>query len=156
MSKSKYDFLLVSPGDIDQELVDAFDKAHNDSPFKAVELDREKALAMMQAFDYYGTEGRNILMAALLDEKVVGLVAASEHPYFKDVGQEIIWWVDKDHRNSKLGLELIGFIEEWSAHRKHKYLFMAHFHNEMKEPLTKMFTRKGYTPVEYSYMKEIK
>lgn len=151
---SKYNYILTN--ELTPELIDAFDRAHKDSPFANIELDREASIESIKQFDYHAHQGRRMLIVAEYEGRIVGLVAALTHPFFKDTGQEMIWWVEEGHRDSKVGFELISFVENWAKSLNLKHLFAAHYHNDLRDRVAKMYEKNGYTPVEYNYMKEIK
>lgn len=63
--------------------------------------------------------------------------------------QELFWWADKD------GLELLEAFERWSKNYGAKTVSMITLAGLNPERVGKIYQRRGYTPVEHSYIKVI-
>lgn len=98
-----------------------------------------------------------IFLMAEKDGEVVGTIGGvvSPHPYapMHLVATEMFLWVDEEHRKSTIGPRLMKAFEERGKQRGCKYMAMT---STINTPNFKKFlTKKGYTEVETSYLKEI-
>lgn len=67
---------------------------------------------------------------------------------------ELFWYVKPEFRGS--GLKLLAEFEAWAKHRGAKRITMVHLINSMPEKLHRIYTMRGYSPVEVHYIKELK
>jgi GNAT superfamily N-acetyltransferase len=67
------------------------------------------------------------------------------------VATELTWWVDEDHRNTKVGLSLFHAFEEWAHSQGATIIQMSSAGKDMKD----WYTRRGYVPSEASFYKRI-
>jgi GNAT superfamily N-acetyltransferase len=159
MSKFNYTYDLITKDHLYfNQVKDTIKLALQESPFGDLEIDDEMLSKTLASFDYYDSKGSRYFMAAFHEDEVVGLVSAmtlENHFMMKDTGQEIVWWVKKEHRGTKLALTLFNTMEEWAASQGLKRLLSGHYHNDQMEKLKKLYISQGYTPVEYNYKKEL-
>lgn len=155
-------YKIITSSDDPEKVADTLIEAFQDSPFKELTINRDKLLSIIDLFcaDVSNMD-RAIVMAVEEDGRYVGAVAMTtmdDHFAFADhkVGHEMIWWVHKDYRKTKVGKELKNAIDEWCKLKGLQYILMGHYHNEYTETMQKMYTKKlGLTPVEYSYWKKV-
>lgn len=71
----------------------------------------------------------------------------------KSALQEVIWYVDKEHRSQ--GRILLQYFEEAAKANGCSQIVMALMCNSGMQKLGKFYERMGYRPFEIQYMKEI-
>lgn len=98
-----------------------------------------------------------IAILGLLEGQPCGLIAGVVQPLLFNharIASEIVWWVDEEHRRSKLGLQLLDAFEYWGEHiAKADYGQMVTLADDKSEHLDKYYRRRGYIPVEKAYLK---
>lgn len=89
----------------------------------------------------------------------VGLLAGvvSGHPVFRNdrAVTEMFWYVLPEHRVQKASTNLIDAYEFWARRIGAKFACMSHFHDKTGFRLKKVYDRRGYRPIEYTYIKEL-
>lgn len=99
----------------------------------------------------------NFLILVLeVDKEIVGmLVGATAAPLFsKDlIATELAWFVEKPYRTSRPALKLFKKYEEWAKESGCKFITMVDI--DTLADLGDLYTRKGYTMTEKTYVKEI-
>lgn len=96
-----------------------------------------------------------LFLIGLLDEKVVGVLVAVMVPALTSgnaVVQEMIWYVDADHRGGTVGARLLFALEKWCVIRGASHLVMANMDDEGVE---RMYTKRAFKRMEVHYIKEI-
>lgn len=130
----------------------ALEIAIEDSPYSQPDSP-ESVLDM-----FWGTDWtQRILFLAYNNNEVVGLLAGVYSPHIihqdKKQASEMVWWVREDMRKGSLGLELLKAFEEWATLLDANYINLSHYH---RDPIIgKLYQRRGYTPMEVTYTKEI-
>jgi len=93
------------------------------------------------------------------DGKVAGMTAAIIYPTYFNVNcfiaQELFWWVDEQARGSGAGKELIEAIEGWARKHKVDAVFMLALADKNEEKMQNLYARRGYRPIERTFMKEV-
>lgn len=93
----------------------------------------------------------------LLKEGVpIGILAGMviDSPLFRaKVYQEVVWYVDENHRGD--GLRLLKHLEEWCKEKGIKKIIMAFMHNSMPDRLYEFYLKKGYEPLETHLIKDV-
>lgn len=65
---------------------------------------------------------------------------------------ELAWFVEKEHRSSSVGSELMEAFETWAKRMDCKYTVMT---SSLDERVDKFYQKSGYKLYERSYFKEI-
>jgi GNAT superfamily N-acetyltransferase len=92
------------------------------------------------------------------DEEVVGALigAISSLPINNiTVAQELMFWLDPDHRNGKTSFKLIDQYVEWSKEKGCDYARLSTLDETMGTKAGVLFKRKGFKPTETAYIKEV-
>ena len=84
-----------------------------------------------------------------------GFVAPSIFDENQLIGQETIWFVDKNYRSGTIGLKLIFAFEEECKSRGANLVAMVHMGNCYADVLDKFYNIRGYRIMEKQYIKEI-
>jgi len=84
---------------------------------------------------------------------VGGLIAHSIFDKSQLIGQETIWYVDKDYRNGTIGLKLIKTFEDECKNRGASLIAMVNMGNLNNEILGKLYRHRGYKLMEKQYIK---
>lgn len=117
------------------ELIDLYIKSFLEgSPFKIVVMDED--------------EGR-----------VTGFIALEYGTYlFSPVGAGIerALWVEPEYRKSNVAEKLLDAFEDWAKELKCSILQLSSLEGEFSKLLDKFYKKRGYTKVEYTYLKELK
>jgi len=99
---------------------------------------------------------KDVSFFLLIDSKVVGLIAGMPVNNLTNgkVGlQEIVWYVDKEHRSK--GRILLKYFEEAAKTIGAAHIVMALMCNSKADKLGRFYERMGYKPFEIQYMKEV-
>lgn len=147
----------ATENDLDQYVVLAND-FHTASPMNGVaEFDVEG----------YATFYKNALnntdvgiWLAEIDSKIVGITGAMVYPlYFSPthlVAQELWWWLTPTARGSGAGAKMFKQIEQWAKDKNAKSLFMIALEDDRADKMEKVYIRAGFTPLERTFVKEVK
>jgi GNAT superfamily N-acetyltransferase len=88
---------------------------------------------------------------------LVGATGALLHPHYFNAshitGQELFWWIDPDHRGR--GSELLNALEAWVKDQGAHSFVMITLEALEPERVGLIYRRRGYRPVEHSYLKEM-
>lgn len=97
---------------------------------------------------------------AEIDSKIVGITGALVFPlYFSPshlVAQELWWWLTPTARGSGAGAKMFKQIEQWAKEKNAKSLFMIALEDERADKMEKVYIRAGFTPLERTFVKEVK
>ena len=96
-------------------------------------------------------------MALHDDEVVGGLVAViSEMPINSYlVAQELMLWIDPDHRNGKTAPKMIEEYVNWAREKGCRFVRLSEIDSVLNGKAGILFKRKGFDPVETAYVKEL-
>lgn len=100
--------------------------------------------------------GMGFILGLFREEKLVGVFGAVVAENLNDASveaNECFWFVDPEHRGR--GLELLSAYETAALARGAKRCSMVHLLSLQPERLRDLYMRRGYTPVETSYFKEL-
>lgn len=139
------------------KMTEAVKQAVDESPYAQLNFPTDSLEELIKTF-MLGPFDEKLLLLAYEDEKIVGMLAGAIAPHIiaqhKTQAIEMLWWVHARHRQSKIGLKLLQAFEEWGDIHNVNFFVMAHY---SKTPeLSTIYKRKGYTPIEVSYMKEVR
>ncbi len=88
-----------------------------------------------------------------------GMLAIVSYEYYFNpeftMSQELFWWVDEEHRNSGCASEMLSAAESWSRSRGVRAMQMISLDESDGDAVSAMYVRRGYVPLERSYVKEI-
>jgi GNAT superfamily N-acetyltransferase len=99
---------------------------------------------------------KDISFFLVVDGKAVGVIAGmliENLTNGKPSIQEVIWYVDKEHRSH--GKKLMAALEDQARDMKVSSVVMGLMCNSMQDRLDKFYRRLGYRPFEIQYIKEI-
>lgn len=147
----------ATEADLDQYVVLAND-FHNASPMNGIaEFDIEGYAS------FYKNALNNLdvgIWLAEIDSKIVGITGAMVYPlYFSPthlVAQELWWWLTPTARGSGAGAKMFKQIEQWAKEKNAKSLFMIALEDDRAEKMEKVYIRAGFTPLERTFVKEVK
>ena len=93
----------------------------------------------------------------LLTDGKTGMIGFLVFPLFTDksclVAQELFWWVDKESRNTKLGLNLLKAAECLAKGKGAKSMIMLSLSTLDGEKVNALYESLGYTKRESNYMR---
>lgn len=88
---------------------------------------------------------------------LTGATGALLHPHYFNsahlTGQELFWWIDPEHRGA--GASLLKALEEWVESRGAHSFSMIALEAQEPDKVGLIYRRRGYRPVERSYLKGI-
>lgn len=132
---------------------------YGQSPYSAEPFDKEKVLAVIQDM-LTGPQESKVVILVLDDvlEEPVGLIAGfAQEALFNrhKIGVELMWWIDYGHRRVGRAFQLLGAFEYWAKKVGCDYVQLSMLHDEELQRMTKLYERRGYQPVERSYLKRV-
>jgi len=105
-----------------------------------------------------GLMGVGFILIAEADGLAFGMIGVAIIPLFFNfsahLAQELMWWVDEEHRGSGAALALIHAAEDESRSRGAVRLLMAHLSNSPPH-VASIYDRLGYKPRESMFAKEL-
>jgi GNAT superfamily N-acetyltransferase len=94
------------------------------------------------------------------DDEIVGIAGALVFPlYFAPsvaIAQELFWWVDPAERGTSAGAQMMFMIEAWAKEMGASQLFMIALENERSSTMERVYSRRGFSPIERTFTKEIR
>jgi GNAT superfamily N-acetyltransferase len=117
--------------------------------------DEDKINSIISEFIY--DPSNRIIILGLLESKPIAILAASVQPIIFSkarVATEVLWWVDEEHRQSGVGIQLIQAFEYWSKEvAKADYFQLCSLNGEYADKVGKYYERLGYKLSEKAYLK---
>lgn len=99
------------------------------------------------------------LLLAEVGERPIGFLGALLYPFYFNTqhltGQEVFWWVDKEHRKTGAGIALLELTEAWAKSKGAQSFAMVALQGSMPERMAELYQSMGYRPNEYSYIKRV-
>ncbi len=90
------------------------------------------------------------------DNEIVGAIVGLLNEMYMSqtlVATELAWFVSKEYRGKKGSLMLMTTFENWAKENGADYTCMGDIHGITT--LEKLYTKKGYSKCETTYMKEV-
>ena len=101
----------------------------------------------------------HILLLAEKNRKIIGLIGGVATPSSfsskEIIGQEFMWYLEKDERKGSIGFKLLKAFEEECKSRGAKKVIMIHMLNLNSEMMSKFYEKQGYIPMEKHFIKEL-
>lgn len=158
---SNITYHLYNSQDDIEPIIEVIHELQQDGPYKVFDIDDDLLVNYVTHLQVDKNAGAGFIVTARDNDKIVGFLAATEltdHYMFhkQRVGQAIVWWVHKDYRKKyDIAKNLQDGFEAWAKQRGLKYLMGGHYEDENASLLQKMYKKRGYKQIEYSYLKEI-
>lgn len=99
------------------------------------------------------------VIIGLIDEQIKGIIAGAIHlfPFNRNekIAEEKIWFVSKDARGTKLGIQMLDFFEYYVKTKGAKRLIMANMGNINNGVMKRFYERRGYRELETYFIKEV-
>lgn len=93
------------------------------------------------------------------NNNIVGIAGALFYPmYFSPssmVAQELWWWLNPETRGRGAGQAMYSVIESWAIAKGATALFMIALENERVDSMASLYARKGFRPLERTFIKEV-
>ena len=92
------------------------------------------------------------------DTEVVGMLIGFVAPcFFSDVVQasEITWYVDPEHRGSRMAIKMLGYFEEWAKDRGAVCANLGNLDVLNADRVARLYNRRGYRLIENTFVKEL-
>ncbi len=91
------------------------------------------------------------------DEVVGALVAVLSEIPINDLifAQELMFWIDPEHRKGKTALRLVDEYTEWATKAGCNFIRLSELDNVLGGKAGVLFKRKGFEPTETAYVKEV-
>jgi len=102
---------------------------------------------------------QQLLIVAEKNQKLVGFAAGATAPLMGNsdyiVGTELAWWVQPEHRNSKLGHRLLKSLEQAAKVAGCDFWSMLYMESSMPGTIKKIYKQMGYKLQETTYLKRL-
>lgn len=132
------------------------------------EFFKESGLSSFMAWDDFSfeitatrlIEGKipGVILVADDDDKLVGMAACLLFPMYFNLSvpaaQELFWWVDPRHRFG-VGGWLIEELEDQAKEAGASVLLLGAVSGLRDAAISRVYARRGYKPLEHSYIKEL-
>jgi len=107
--------------------------------------------------DLINIEGGFVKIVIHEDEIVGCLIAMASELPVNDfiVSQELMFWLDPNHRNGKTSLKLIDSYVEWAKNLGCSFVRLSSIDQILGGKAGILFKRKGFKEVETAYIKEL-
>lgn len=69
--------------------------------------------------------------------------------------QELMFWIDPEHRKGRTAIKLIDMYVDWSEKRGCNFTRLSELDNILEKKAGSLFERKGFKLTETAYVKEI-
>lgn len=129
---------------------------HLVSPFNHMVFESE---GVRRTLVHFISDPNQFLVLLLLHEDLpVGLLIACLQPLLtgsQKVATELCWWVEPEFRSRVQSERLIDAFEYWARKVGAHTTVLSSLHGDLHKPLARYYTRRGYRPVEYTFMKEV-
>jgi GNAT superfamily N-acetyltransferase len=90
---------------------------------------------------------------------IIGIAGALFYPmYFSPsnmVVQELWWWLTPEARGKGAGQAMYDMIESWAIAKNATAIFMIALEDERADKMANVYARKGFRPMERTFMKEV-
>jgi GNAT superfamily N-acetyltransferase len=152
--------LKIATWDDYPDIMDMARKFFDLTPYaKLVDYDESKMSDVIMSLFDNPTE-RIAILAVDNDGKTVGMLCAmvSEILFTRDrVASELAWWIDPEHRASRVSIDLINAFEFWAKEKAQcRYTQLATVETEQVDRISKFYKRKGYDLYERGFLKKVK
>ena len=101
-----------------------------------------------------------IVLVAIKDDAVVGVIAGTLAPADLNhnliIATEIMWFVNKEHRDSTVGVKLFRAFEKYTEEQGATHIAMAFMENLHPDRIKKFYESKGYKPMQTQYIRSVK
>jgi len=91
-------------------------------------------------------------------KEIVGMLITFVAPcFFSEAVQatEIVWYVDPDHRGSRVSIGMLDLFEEWARTKEAVCANLMNLDVLNAEKVAKMYTKRGYKLAENTFVKEL-
>lgn len=140
------------------KLMDFAKEFHKESPYRDLKFSYAKTWESYKNV-ISGDRLNAIVLIAVDGETPVGMVAAiADSPVFSEekISTELCWFISKKYRNSRKAFILFQAYEEWAKRIGCDHIQSAFLlEGESQANLDKFYSKKGYRPIEVSYIKEV-
>ena len=85
---------------------------------------------------------------------LIGFINSTPINHYK-FSQEIMFWFDPEHRNGKVSHKLIDDYVDWSKQNNCSFARLSSLDELLGSRVGVLFKRKGFTPIETAYVKEL-
>lgn len=91
------------------------------------------------------------------DEVVGALVAVLTDIPINDLifAQELMFWIEPEHRKGKTALKLVDEYVEWATNKGCNFIRLSELDKVLDGRAGLLFKRKGFKPIETAYIKEV-
>lgn len=143
------------------ELYEAYTRAINDlALYRDEPGTKEDVMKSIQLFLPNTTlDDRCLFVATDEDGYIVGLLVGLVSPNLlnpsRRIANEMLLWVDKEHRKSSLARRLIKAYEDWARWAKCSDTTLSCYQDNDSIYLDRFYKVFGYNPVETTYTKRI-
>lgn len=137
-----------------EDIFSLCNKFYEETPFASkVAFDEDSASAHI-----FKVLDGGFFVLAYEEEKPIGLIGCMVQPFFanhaKNACAEMMWYVDPEHRGTRLALELILTAEQLAKDDDCILMSMSAL-STSPASVGKFYERLGYVPTETGFLKEL-
>jgi GNAT superfamily N-acetyltransferase len=125
------------------------------SPYTELTYDEGKVVELIDSF-LTGDRTQKIIILGLKDQEPVGMIAGvvNEMLFSHDlIASELMWWVEPEHRGSRLSIQLLDAYEEWARRVGAKVVQLSSVNTDHADKLDRLYRHRDYNLVERGYIK---
>ena len=152
---SEYNIRETTPDDLLDVVIaaKAFSKEAGHKTWAKFDTNKVKLLLEQLISHEFGF----VYIATHNEEVVGGLIAVVSELPINDyrVAQELMLWIDPEHRNGKTAPKLIDAYVAWSKEKGCNFVRLSEIDNVLNGKAGLLFKRKGFEPLETAYVKEL-
>ena len=154
--KNSHELKLATYLDVPKLLI-AAEKAYKESPYEGkIAYDATRAEDMILQLLSLGPEKAIIIYSENEDGEVIGILSAMityTIAGLEKIALEVLWWVDKSARLSRLSIKFMQAMEYWARKLEVSKTIMGNMENEHASAVEKFYIRQGYTKAETTFIK---
>jgi GNAT superfamily N-acetyltransferase len=153
----RYSLRLASSEDT-LSLIAVLNEAFLESPYTETHSFSEDRVVKLISYVLSVGPDIGLLLLAENEGEIVGVFSALKTYTtmgLEETAIELIWWVRKDFRKTRLSIQLISAFEYWADKLGVKRLVLGSMANSHDDGIEKFYLRKGYKLTEKTYTKEV-
>ncbi len=136
------------------EVIELLKRAHSEISIHGLPFDTERVIEVVAMVLTNGA-----IFCCRSGENLTGILMAFKGPSlynFEPIASKIVWYVDPDFRNTRVGIQLHKAFEDWGKFEGCYALVMSNMPNSFSQSTEKFYLKKDYTLSEQTYVKRIK
>lgn len=158
MATIEYEILRQPSKDYDQILQLILDSIES-SPWKGEKISLPHVKMTLHFFLDTVDIARRVVILARQGDEIVGVIGgmiARQPVLGMSCASELMWYVKPACRKKLVAKTLLEMFEAWANNNDAQYITLSHYVNELGETVGELYKKRGFKPMEVSYIKELK